>query len=487
MKSRIFLYILILFTVALFIAPYIPLLGFLSSWELPSDKLAQIYIASTKQALWSVVLTGVLGGMCASGLMWSRFRLRGTSLMSALEYLVLLPSLLPSLFVIISVLSVIPRYPFGIRGVVILHALSMMGFCGVLFVRLMDDKLGQHSVIAQSLGAGWFFFLRKMAPLYMRDLLLILAVLFFYFLTSISIPLIIGGTALTSVEKMIYDQIAVNHNWNIAIQYFVLQAALLVPVFVFAQTYSAKSPAQTEYMRLGHSLAGLIIALVPSGILVMGLILRLAPGLNALTIYPEFSRSLPVVLIGSMLLGFLAGGVSVILLAVWTLLSLNIHGKRLIRVLCVPSITIVAFGFSLWSVEGVWGFFYTALALSVIFVPVLFRLGIYQNLTRLQSQIDSARQLGANTVFLYHRVVLPQMAHHIFLLSGLCAVWAMSDFAVSRLILERDWTLGLWIQSLVQQYRWDVAVAGCWLLIVCGFLVFLFFWRVARVSRQKFN
>ncbi|MCC6137837.1 MAG: hypothetical protein IT287_04345, partial [Bdellovibrionaceae bacterium] len=76
--------------------------------------------------------------------------------------------------------------------------------------------------------------------------------------------------------------------------------------------------------------------------------------------------------------------------------------------------------------------------------------------------------------------------HHIFLLSGLSAVWAMSDFAVSRLILERDWSLGLWIQSLVQQYRWDVAVAGCWLLILCGFIVFFFFWRVARVSRQKF-
>lgn len=485
MMSRGILFFLIVATVGLFVAPYIPLWDLWSTWDIPWSKILELYAASTKQALLSVLLTLICGTACASGLLWLRHRFRGT-LQFVIEYAILLPSILPSLFVIISVLSVVPHFPLGLYGVVILHAMSMMGFCGVLFVRLLDDRLGQHAVVAQSLGSGGIFFLRKMFPLFARDLWLILSVLFFYFLTSISIPLVIGGTALTSVEKMIYDQVVIYHNWNTAIEYFLLQLVLLLPMFVLAQSYTTKSTGHTEYMRLCASRAFVGVALFPTAILLMGLMLRLLPGLRALFTYPEFFRALPVVLVGSMLLGFIAGGVSVLLLSVWTLLSLHNHGKLLLRILCVPSVSIVAFGFSLWSVDGVWSFFYAAVALSIIFVPFLFRLGIYQNLQRLQTQIESARQLGANTVFLYARVVLPQLSPHILRMGGLSAVWAMSDFAVSRVILERDWSLGLWIQSLVQQYRWDVAVAGCWLLIVCGFIVFSFFWRVARVSRQKF-
>lgn len=484
MKSRHGIYLLTILLFALYLAPYVPFLSLWESWEVPWSKIFEIYAASTQQALWSVAFTCAAGALTTGGLLWFRRRFGGRGLVF-MEYMVALPSLLPSLFVIISVLSVIPKFPFGLKGVVLLHAISMMGFTGVLFFRLIDDKWGSHSLMAQVLGAKGFYFFRRMFPLIARDVMLILSVLFFYFLTSISIPLIIGGSAFTSVEKTIYDQLAVVHDPNKAIQYFLLQSLFLIPTFAFAQSYSSRSGTLTETMRMGASGIGFLISLVPPMILLMGLMLRLIPGLRAMTTYPEFFRSLPIVLTGSLLLGFLAGGICSLLLAVWTLLNLKYSTRRMLKVLCVPSVSVVAFGFSLWSVEGEGAFVFAALALAVIFVPVLFRLGIYQRLLYLQTQIDSARQMGATTWFLFRRVVWPQICPTLFMLSGLCAVWAMSDFAVSRLILERDWSLGLWIQSLVQQYRWDVAVAGCWLLILCGFLVFLFFWSVARVSGQK--
>lgn len=484
MRSRHSLYILLLALFAVYLSPYLPFIRLLTDWDLPTEKLWEMYVASTQQALASVALTTALGAMVAGGLLWYRHRFQGRGLV-VVEYLIALPSLLPSLFVIISVLSVVPHFPFGMKGVVLLHALSMMGFAGLLFLRLVDDKWGTHSVVAQTLGARGTFFFRKMFPLLARDAALIIIVLFFYFLTSISIPLIIGGTAFTSVEKTIYDQLAITHDPNKAFHYFLLQSLILIPMFVLAQSYSTRSVVTSEPMRLCHSRLGFFVAWVPTAILILGLVLRLMPGLRAIMIYPEFSRSLPVVLTGSMLLGFLAGGFCTLLLAVWTLLSLKTQTRKLLRVLCVPSVSIVAYGFSLWATEGETAFLFAALALTVIFAPVLFRLGVYQQMLRLQTQIDSARQMGATTLFLFRRVVWPQVSPTLFLLSGLCAVWAMSDFAVSRLILERDWSLGLWIQSLMHQYRWDVAVAGCWLLILCGFLVFLFFWSVARVSGQK--
>lgn len=484
MRSRHALYVILIALFGVYIAPYIPFFSLWTGWDVPLHNLLEIYSASTQQALGSMVLTALLGVLVAGGLLWFRQRFAGQGMLAA-EYLVALPSLLPSLFVIISVLSVIPRFPFGMKGVILLHALSMMGFAGILFLRIADDKWGAHSAVAQALGARGGFFFRKMFPLIARDGLLILTVLFFYFLTSISIPLIIGGATFTSVEKTIYDQLATAHNPAKAFQYFILQAILLIPMFALAQTYSSRSNGGVELLRLCHSRIGFFVAGLPSAILIMGLVLRLLPGLRAIAIYPEFSRSLPIVLTGSLLLGFLTGGFCVLLLAVWTLLSLKPHTRKLLGVLCVPSVSIVAYGFSMWTAEGEMAFFFAALALTVIFAPVLFRLGIYQQLLRLQTQIDSARQMGATTVFLFRRVVWPQISPMLFILSGLCAVWGMSDFAVSRLVLERDWSLGLWIQSLMHQYRWDVAVAGCWLLILCGFLVFLFFWSMARVNSQK--
>jgi thiamine transport system permease protein len=469
----------------LFYLPYWPLLNQWQGWTVNAATIFDSYSMSFVQALTSTVLSLFFGCWVASGLLWLRSYFP-PGYVSLAEYFALLPSFLPSLFVIIALLSVTPNFPFGWEGVVIMHTMSMMGFCGVLLVRTFDARWGSHSVVAQSLGASSWFFVRKMFPLVRKDLFLIFCILFSYFLTSISIPLMIGGYGMTSIEKIIYEQIFIHQNGALAIQFFFIQLLLLLPLFFFVQGYSDKDSTVEEPMCLLQSHYGLFLLFGPATVLLFGFFTRLPLGINQLFFYPEFYQSLSLVISGSLLLGFVCGGVTTLLLTALTFLTLDKRFHFLLRFLYVPSVTVLAFGFSRFSVGGLSALFFSALAVSIIFSPILFRLGLYQNTVRLAPQIESAFQMGAGSVFIFSRVVFPQVAHHVFLLSGLAAIWSMSDFAMTRLIVRDDWSLGLWIQSLVQQYRWDVALGACGLLMVFSFFVFFFFWRVSHVSRKKF-
>lgn len=482
-SSRFYIFLLILFF-CFYTLPYAFLLKHWNSWD-SSANYGLIYGLSSLQALVSVLGTLVLGFIGVAGLLWARAQLETTTY-SGVEYLALMPSVLPSLFVIIAVLGSVKNYPLGFYGVVILHIISMSGFCSVLLLRLLDDKLGVYSPTARALGASGVFFIRKMWPLIYRDVFLVCGVFFFYFLTSISVPLIIGGTGFTSIEKVIFDQITVSQNWSGAIQYFLIQALVLIPIFVWTQSYTSRVATSNAVMTLGASFWGLLLILAPAFLVISGLFLRFLPGAKALAVFPEFHQNLHLVIVGSLLLGFSTGALTMLMLFAWSFLSLQRSGLKLLRGLCVPSVSILSLGYAFFTLQGVGSFFNAAFALSLIFVPLLYRLGIYPQITRLQIQIESAVQLGAGVGFIFKRIIFPQIAHQVFVLSGLSAVWSMSDFTISRIILEKDWSLGLWMQSLVNQYRWDVAVAGCWLLILCGFIVFFFFWSVSRVCRREF-
>ena len=72
-------------------------------------------------------------------------------------------------------------------------------------------------------------------------------------------------------------------------------------------------------------------------------------------------------------------------------------------------------------------------------------------------------------------------------LSDVGAVWAMGDFAVSRIISGSDMTLAMWTQSLVDQYRWDMALVLSWIILAASFIVFGFFWSLSYVSHKKLS
>jgi ABC-type sulfate transport system permease component len=110
-----------------------------------------------------------------------------------------------------------------------------------------------------------------------------------------------------------------------------------------------------------------------------------------------------------------------------------------------------------------------------------------QKLNSLEEEIESVALLGARPAKIFLHGVFPQILPQVSLMSGLAAVWAMGDFAMARVIAGADMTLAMWVQSLVDQYRWDMALVLSWLILLTSFGVFSFFWSLSYVSHQKLN
>jgi thiamine transport system permease protein len=131
------------------------------------------------------------------------------------------------------------------------------------------------------------------------------------------------------------------------------------------------------------------------------------------------------------------------------------------------------------------GFVFLLVALSFIFLPTLAKLALYQKMDHLSVQIEMAEFLNAPSLKIFRKITAPVVLPTISLLSGVAGIWAMGDFALSRLFVTSDLTLSLKIQSLVERYRWDQALVVAWVLLLCSSLVFFFFGSLAYVANKK--
>jgi thiamine transport system permease protein len=80
---------------------------------------------------------------------------------------------------------------------------------------------------------------------------------------------------------------------------------------------------------------------------------------------------------------------------------------------------------------------------------------------------------------------LPQLVRPACFVAGLSSLWAWGDFALSRVIAERDVTLGMTIQSLMSGYRLEIATFLVWILLFGGAATFFLFEGAGRVFGQK--
>lgn len=127
-----------------------------------------------------------------------------------------------------------------------------------------------------------------------------------------------------------------------------------------------------------------------------------------------------------------------------------------------------------------WNLVKIIVALALISFPLLFRWLGQASLESLNEQILIARSLGAAWSKILFEIVLPQRASVFFRMAGLGALWACGDFAVSSILAEGDQTWALWIQSLVDSYRLDLATLMTIPMFVLGLLCYGFFVKAGR-------
>jgi ABC-type Fe3+ transport system permease subunit len=311
-----------------------------------------------------------------------------------------------------------------------------------------------------------------------------------FFLASVSIPLILAGGQYTSLESAIYQKIVMAHDWPLALNLFIVQT-IFIGALVFSLGQMPTTPTEnsgdlnSDYLGLPTGLACVVF---PVAVIVLSLLIKIPMGLVGLSQQTDVLAGWQKYLMGSVLVGFVSGGVGFVGLSFITYFYLEGRLRRWLALVIVPSSVVLAFAFFLMPGTSPSILYYkVAVALGLSFLPALKRFGMIQKLETLAEQAEVAEFLGASRGKVFWRGVWPQALPQISLLSGLGAIWAMGDFAMSRVITGRDMTLAMWTQSLVDQYRWDIALVLSWLVLGTSFLVFGFFWSLSYVSNKALS
>lgn len=475
--------------ILIFLSPYLALLPY-ATWEsIDVSYLFGNYFYSVLQALLSSVATLVFALLGALGLFWLEGRTT-PSRYAVFEFTVMAPALLPALFLVIPVLNLMSFFPFGLTGVVIFHTLSEIGIGAIVLKRILAQRLTPYADSARLAGSSVQFLLKKTWPLLRADVLSLGLILFIYFLTSFSIPLLIGGTQFSSLEITLYEKIVVHHDWPTAVHLFLYQfvfIALLLWLVSLLRTPSAEEPEKMRLSILEKPL-GLYFIAFPPLLILSGLLLKWPQGMALLKNEPQVMDHWQNYFMGSLTLGFLTAGSVFIALSVIVYFLQMRYLRKFFFSFFTPSFVILAFSIAFLPGNHPWWILCKiSAALCFAFVPTLLRFGILQKMSTIDNQLEMASYMGAGTLYVFKKITWPQCLPVISIMSGLAGVWAVGDFSLSRVIAGHDINLAMWVQSLVDQYRWSMALVLSWSILFCALVVFGFFWGLAYVARQKLN
>jgi thiamine transport system permease protein len=153
-----------------------------------------------------------------------------------------------------------------------------------------------------------------------------------------------------------------------------------------------------------------------------------------------------------------------------------------------PSTALTCFGLLVYfPADFYWSYIKIPLAFLLLSLPSLYRLGWGEKLKSLDPQIQIARSLGAGSFQILKKITWPQMKSHSRFMSGLVATWVCGDFAISRILSTRDFTLGLIVESLMTSYRLSLASLLSLLLILASGLCFFIVLGLDYVDNRKFK
>lgn len=476
-ERSLFLFFLIFLTL-----PYWLLLAqfpLISSLDLPELWWAfkNTLIQATGSSFGSLILGFVLAlGLLTVPIRWRRY----------FHYLCLLPGLLPPIFILLVVLSILSPFPAGLTGVILIHILMNAGLVALMVLELIQSKLGPLSELAQVEGASQFQFFKSAVGMLRRDLVSLFFFIFALCFCSFSVPLIAGGGKATTIEILIYEKIRISGEWGEALSLAMIQVLLLF-CFSFNRLPSRKKlSGRMESSGFFRNRLGLIF-LVGYCLSFVGIFafesfsgwpqVFAIPGLweevfDVIPMTMLFSVSVGMVILGLLLLSAVGSAQG----------KINSSLQKLITGFVSPSTALLGFSLLFFvSNQEPWIYFKWILGFSCLVFATLYRWGWDLVLTGLREQVQVAQTLGASTGLIFKAVLFPQILRPATRLAGVAGLWALGDFALGKILIAKDVTLAMLIETLMSSYRIETAMALLSLLLLLGMLHFLFFEGISYV------
>ncbi len=431
------------------------------------------------------VMTGALGALALLSLStYPRTR-------RAMDLLLLLPSFLPPLFLVLSLLALIEPFPMGNLGVTLAHIFAFSGFVSVLLARHTLSELSQQMEVAYLLGASSFLtFYRVLLPQWRPLLLNFLFLIFVTAFTSFSVPLALGGGKGTNLEVLIYEKIRIENNWQAAFAIGAVQSLFLF-LFFWNPQHAPQTMKQSLWQKTVPYQRWLWLSLfcLPSLLLSLAYAQQIAVSLQWTHEFPVSIETIVQLSAHTLWVSLLTGALTLMALVglIYCFFILKQH-TDIWRRLVSPSQAFVAVAMiALFSAREFWSFSWAvAVACTYCALPFLLKLNFIPALKDLQSQFTESARMGASSWQSLTGVILPQIWPNLCFLSGLSAVWASGDFAISSVIGLQSMTLAMKIDSLLGSYRIFPATQLSLLWLFLASLVLYFFMGVFNVFGQKF-
>jgi thiamine transport system permease protein len=469
------------------LSPCFVLLLLTTNWALPQwNELFWALSNSFIQAFFSALLTLSLGFVVALGhikIPDTRFIVR-----SIFETLCLITQFIPVIVSLVAVLNLIQPFPMGTVGVITVHAFLNFGLAAILLSQHMRSIWSETSNVSRTLGVGRFLFWKKVGvPQLKRELGLLFLYLFSMFFTSFSIPLVVCGGRGTTLEILIYEKMRLSTDWSAAVILAWVQI-----IFIFALSFLAikarqrTTKKQADITWLGSS-AGIVILVI----LMTGLFVGYSSGLAEGWLQRHELSTFKLDLIYGFLNSISIGLITFVLVS-GIFKALTLVGQipdwldKFLNGYLAPSTSLTCFAFLVvLPGEHFWSYIKIPLAFTILTIPSLYRMGFGEKLRDLKSQLEQAQLLGATGYMAFKFVSWPQIKSQARFLGALVATWACGDFAVSRILSTRDFTLGLTVQTLLSTYRMSLASLVSVLLLLACLVCFFIIIGWDYVDRRK--
>lgn len=471
-----------IFVICLFVLPYGMVFFLAPQWNFQlGEGWFHPFFKGVEQASISALCSLVLGVFLSLSLFASHTKRRLRWVMASL----LAPQIIPPLFVILSLMSLAQFFDLSHQGlfwVVVAHTLLNAGLFAVTFYVYVRDRLSSYLEVARALGAtGIQRHYRVTLPLLVPLLIPNFLLIFILCLLSFSIPFVLSGGVVTSLEVHLFRLVRSEGLWGMAVLYSFIQSFV---VFGCATIFWLMSPKwkineipKDQYFNVSSSWA--FLALMPLVSLLFfwvfdSLSVLFDSSMRNFLLEILWSQSTLVAFLNTLILALLVFSLQLLLSVLVTYGSYSKVLDQFFHGYMAPSIAVLGFSFVLLpDFEEAGAFLKTALCFSLVTFPVLFRWQLLEKWKGLRNQTEVARVLGASQSECFWRVIWPQVKENVFYLSLMAGVWSLGDFAVSSFFLSPNETLSLIVVDLLNKYR--VEVAGFISLILFTFGVSLFY------------
>ena len=494
-----------------------------------TGRLGRIAGFTLGQAALSALLSLIIALPGAYILSHYRFPLR-----RAVYSFTLLPFVLPSIIVVIAMISFFGRrgvlnqlfgtevsYVYSFAGIIVAHVFYNFSLALRVLASGWQSIDRRYHEIARSLGdSGWGRFRRITLPLLTPSILTAFLLVFIYSFLSFGVVLVFGGVQYETFEVRIYSDINVRLNFVSAALYAAIQLLFTGALFFFSgKLIRGGSAVQAEMTTPEKRLSGRsptvrVGAAVYGGLLLiffMGPILSLlyrsvsAGGGMSFQAYlslfgGETERNvesilratIPAVIVQSLLLAFAAGTLSFLLAMTlaWILRKNQGAGagalSTLVQLPLGISLVTVALGVRLLYIRVLPLPFLVIVTQAIATLPLVYRIVSTETRRLRESYVEGARSLGAGTPRILREIALPVLRRGLLNAYAYALALPFADLtAVLTVGRGEIATFPVAIYRLIGFRSFDLALALSGLYLIICFALFLWIDRTSfrRVSR----